>query len=487
MLPPGEARVGLECCGSRRRLAPVPSLRFTDGTLLIEGLDAAGAALLDGLAVADPRSGGHRARACDYAVLLRRLHGRLDYRDQARAYGELALHEATPLPLRAYQREALAAWEAAKRRGVVVLPTGAGKTYVALRAILAVQRSALVLVPTIDLVQQWALELSTRLGIEVGRYGGGERELREITVSTYDSAVLFMPHRGDRFGLLICDECHHLPAEVTSRAAAQCLAPFRLGLSATPERLDGGHQRLVDLLGPIVHRVEIGALEGNFLASYQVELVEVDMDPDEAVRHAERRQVYRDFLRGRGIDFSRPDGWQQFLTACARDPAGREALAAWREQRRLARASRAKLRALWQILIEHPGERAVVFTDDNETAYRIGADMLLPVLTHHTRPPERREMLARLRDGSWPVLVTSRVLNEGVDVPEVAVGVVVSGSGTVREHVQRLGRLLRPRDGKVAVLYELVSAGTGEGYTSERRRNHAAFGAEPDLFGDGEA
>ncbi|MBN8525842.1 MAG: ATP-dependent helicase, partial [Planctomycetes bacterium] len=145
-------------------------------------------------------------------------------------------------------------------------------------------------------------------------------------------------------------------------------------------------------------------------------------------------------------------------------------------QKRLARASRAKLRAVWELLREHAGERCLVFTDDNDTAYEIGRQMVLPVLTHHTRPAERRAMLDAFRGGSWPVLVTSKVLNEGVDVPEASVGIIVSGSGSVREHVQRLGRILRPKDGKVAVLYELVSAGTAEGFTSERRRSHAAFG-----------
>ncbi|NQZ67176.1 MAG: ATP-dependent helicase, partial [Lentisphaeria bacterium] len=79
------------------------------------------------------------------------------------------------------------------------------------------------------------------------------------------------------------------------------------------------------------------------------------------------------------------------------------------------------------------------------------------------------------RDGSLPCIVTSRVLNEGIDVPEASVGIIVSGTGSVREHVQRLGRILRPQSGKQAQLYELISAGTGEYYTSERRRQHNAY------------
>lgn len=457
--------------------AALIELAFADGTLLVAGLPEDGGPLA-GLVVWDPRVRQHRAPALAYADIVRRLHGRLPYRDHARGYRRLALAEREPRPLRPYQRAALDAWLAARRRGVVVLPTGAGKSYVALQALLACQRSTLVVVPTIDLVQQWADDLAQRLGCEVGRYGGGERELADITVATYDSAVLFMPWHGHRFGLVVFDECHHLPAEATSQAARQCLAPFRLGLTATPERRDGLDARLAELIGPIVHRTPISALEGQYLANYQVELIEVAMDADEAAAYASARARYLACVRRFGIDLSAPDGWQRFLAAAARDAEGRAALAAWRTQQRLARANRAKLAVLWQLLARHAGERVLVFTDDNDTAYDIGRQAVLPVLTHHTRPPERRAMLAAFRTGRWPVLVTSRVLNEGVDVPEAAVGIVVSGTGSVREHVQRLGRILRARPGKVAVLYELVSAGTAEHATSERRRAHAAFGAE---------
>lgn len=457
------------------------TLRFDDGTLTIAGADAH-APLLAPWCVWDERVGRHRARARDYAPVVRALHRQVPYRDEARSYAAIELGPPPGDALRPYQRRALTAWLEAGRRGVVVLPTGAGKTHVALHALLAVRRSTLVLVPTIELVHQWAGFLAEALGVPIGRYGGGDKELREVTVATYDSAALFMPHHGNRFGLLVCDECHHLPAEVTSRAADQCLAPFRLGLTATPERLDGQHVLLDELLGPVVHRSDIDELEGRWLARYDVELVEVPMDGDEAESYRAHRERYLAFLRRRGIRFDRPDGWQRFLAEAARDPEGRAVLASFHEQRRLARASRAKLRVLWSLLAEHAGERCIVFTDDNATAYAIGREMVLPVLTHHTRGPERRRLLDGLRAGELPVLVTSRVLNEGVDVPEVRVGIVVSGTGSVREHVQRLGRLLRPQAGKVARLYELVSAGTAEADTSARRREHRAFGGG-DPFG----
>ncbi|GDY14710.1 DNA repair helicase [Planctomycetota bacterium] len=450
-------------------------LRFAEGTLTLEHLDESGAQLLDGLVVRDPRVGLHRAAAMRYAEILRRLHGVVPYRDEARIYRELALVEREALTMRDYQKDAVSAWVAARKRGVVVLPTGTGKSYVALHCLLAAQRSALILAPTIDLVQQWAADLGRRLAVPIGQYGGGEKRLEDITVATYDSAVLFMPFHGNRFGLLICDECHHLPAAVTAAAAEQCLAPFRLGLTATPERLDGQHARLADLLGSEVHRSSITEMEGRFLSNYQVEVLQVAMDPDEAVAYADHRRAYLAFARLSGVNWSAADGWAQFLAAASRDPQGRVALRCYHEQRRLARASRAKLRVLWDLLRQHAGLRTIIFTDDNDTAYTIGREAVLPVLTHHTKGSERKRMLAEFRSGTLPVLVTSKVLNEGVDVPEAAVGIIVSGSGSVREHVQRLGRILRPMAGKTAVLYELLSAGTAEAYTSERRRAHAAF------------
>ena len=144
-------------------------------------------------------------------------------------------------------------------------------------------------------------------------------------------------------------------------------------------------------------------------------------------------------------------------------------------QKKLSQASGAKVDRLWELIQQHKGDRMLVFTQDNEMAYRIGNNFLLPVLTHHTKLPEREAFLKSFRSGEYPILVTSKVLNEGVDVPDANVGMIVSGSGSIREHVQRLGRILRARPGKQAILYELVSKDTGEYFTNQRRRKHRAY------------
>jgi superfamily II DNA or RNA helicase len=117
----------------------------------------------------------------------------------------------------------------------------------------------------------------------------------------------------------------------------------------------------------------------------------------------------------------------------------------------------------------------LVFTQDNRTAYALSRRLLVPVITHQTKIKERSEILAGFASGDYGAVVTSKVLNEGVDVPEANVAIVISGSGSVREHVQRLGRILRRSGEKRALLYELVSRGTGETFTSERRREHEAY------------
>jgi superfamily II DNA or RNA helicase len=324
-------------------------------------------------------------------------------------------------------------------------------------------------------VAQWHNLLGTSLRLDVGVVGGGEHEVRPLTVTTYDSAYVHMEHLGNRFGLVVFDECHHLPGEAYSLAAEGCLAPFRLGLTATPERPDGRHALLDDLVGPVVHRTEVDELAGEFLAEYTTERILIELTDDERRAYEKARGVYRDFIRSQGIRMGGPDGWNEFVRRSARTPAGRRAMRAYQLQRRLAFAAPSKLEYVEHLLHLHREERTLLFTDRNEEAHALSRRFLVPVITHQTRPTERSEILAGLASGLYGAVATSRVLNEGVDMPDASVAIVLSGSGSVREHVQRLGRILRKRGGKRAVLYELVSGGTAEEHTSRRRREHVAY------------
>ncbi|HBU48366.1 MAG TPA: helicase [Myxococcales bacterium] len=450
------------------------SLSFHAGTLELRGGVLPQSAEL-GL-VPDPRSGCLRAPARYYATILTALHrGDAPYEDQAKAYGELPHGLQVRRSLRSYQEEALEAWEQQQSRGVVVLPTGSGKTLVGMEAIHAKNRSALVVVPTLDLMRQWSDRLRLHFKQPIGLVGGGSHQVEPITVTTYDSAYLHMDYLGNRFGLILFDEVHHLPGASYALAAESALAPFRLGLTATPERDDGREHLTDELVRPVCYAQHVDQLAGNFLADYDVERITVELSPQERSAYEAARSLYTDFLRQQGIRMSSGKGWSDFIMRSARSEAGRQAMAGYQEQRRLAFAAPSKLEVVDDLLHRHRRDQTLLFTQDNATAYRISKRFLVPVITHQTKVAERSEILDRFRQNELGVLATSRVLNEGVDVPAARVAIVVSGSGSVREHVQRLGRILRPDGDKRAVLYELVAGNTGEARTSERRRRHRAY------------
>jgi superfamily II DNA or RNA helicase len=356
-----------------------------------------------------------------------------------------------------------------------VLPTGAGKSLVAQMAIERVRRSTLVVVPTIDLMNQWYDLLLSSFRAEVGLVGGGFFEIGALTVTTYASAFRFMERLGDQFGLVIYDECHHLPSGSHRYAAELSLAPFRLGLSATPERADGGEDLLEDLIGPVVFRRHAREMAGEYLSDYTVERLRVELSPAEREAYERERGVLQRFLQEKGIRLGGPQGWQFFVAASARSPEGRRAMMAYRESRRIALGTEAKLRVLADLLLRHRRERVLVFTAENEMVYRISEQFLIPSVTHDTNVKERRAWLEAFNRGDVLALVTSKVLNEGVNIPEAAVAVVLSGSGSSREHIQRLGRILRKVEGKEAVLYEVITAGTTEEQISRRRGDNAQF------------
>jgi len=242
------------------------TLSFDSGTIIAKG-DSESVAEISSLLKHDTRVGEYRAQAYQYAVIMRKLYAAgIPVTDRVKNYDsmpELTLHtDFSPMP---HQAEAMKAWKQAKCRGVVVLPTGSGKTFFAVLAINMLKRPTLVVVPTIDLMQQWASVLEKFFQCKVGMLGGGSKEILPITVSTYDSAVLQMEFIGNQFGLAVYDECHHLPGQVNRTAASMCIAPYRLGLTATPERDDDGESVMRELIGNVVFYAHIDELEGDVL------------------------------------------------------------------------------------------------------------------------------------------------------------------------------------------------------------------------------
>jgi superfamily II DNA or RNA helicase len=386
-----------------------------------------------------------------------------------------ALPHPTKLAMepRPYQEEALTNWVAAGSMGVVVLPTGAGKTFVAAMTIHETGLKALAVVPTIDLLQQWRGALSAALSLsadEIGIFGGGEKDLQPITIITYDSAALY-PRELRHFGLLIFDECHHLPAPTYRLIAESAFTPIRLGLSATPERSDMAHMDLDELIGPEVYRRSPAELtEGRFLAQYQETRIDIALSSEDEARYNEQRRIFRSFLQRRHIILRSPEDFQQKLIyMSARDAEARAAMLAWREARNIAMNAPAKYTEIESLLRLHAADQVILFSEYNTVVEEISRRFCIPNITYKTPAEERRTILDRFRSGQYTKLATGRVLNEGVDVPDCRVAIIVSGNSTKREYIQRLGRILRPKEGQ-AQLYELITGGTTEEEISRRRR-----------------
>ncbi|OLE06300.1 MAG: type III restriction endonuclease subunit R [Ktedonobacter sp. 13_1_20CM_4_53_11] len=385
----------------------------------------------------------------------------------------LPFSTALAIEPRPYQEDALTAWLAQGSAGVVVLPTGAGKTFVAAMAIVETGLWTLAVVPTIDLLQQWRTALATALSLnidDIGTFGGGEKELKPITIITYDSAALY-PRELSRFGLLIFDECHHLPAPTYRLIAESAFTPLRLGLSATPERSDMAHIELDELIGPEVYRRSPAELtEGRYLAQYQEKIIDIALSSEDEIRYAEQRRIYSSFLRRRRIVIRSPEDFQQKLIfLSARDPEARTAMLAWREARQIAMNAPAKYSEIERLLHKHAADQVLLFSEYNPVVDQISRRFCLPSITYKTPTEERRTILDRFRTGQYTKLVTGRVLNEGVDVPDCRIAIIVSGNSTKREYIQRLGRILRPKEGE-ALLYELVTTGTTEEEMAKRRK-----------------
>ena len=470
--------VTVEWRGRDLALVPPRALAGLDDAALLRALLGARAASLGARLRPDRRGGCLRFRPSDFAEVKAALLA-AGSRPVRVAFDERPALPFTPRPTlepRPYQEEALIAWRAAGSRGVVILPTGAGKTFLGALAIADVGLWTLVVVPTIDLLGQWRRALGEALGAPataIGVFGGGDHEIAPITIITYESAQL-RPDVLRHFGLLVFDECHHLPAPTYRQIAEGAYTPLRLGLSATPERADQEHLALERLIGPEVYRRHPQELAAaRYLADYTVERLAVTLSDADRARYEADRATYRGFVARRHLVIVSPEDFQRkVLWASARDPEARAAMLAWRESRALALNAPAKLTLLEEIFARHRDERVLVFSEYNQLVAEVSERFAIPQITHRTAAEERRLILEGFRSGRFTKLVTGRVLNEGVDIPDCGVAVIVSGNATRREYIQRLGRVLRPKATR-ATLYELVTEGTTEEDVAQRRTGQA--------------
>ncbi|MBN2024444.1 MAG: DEAD/DEAH box helicase family protein [Pirellulales bacterium] len=451
-------------------------LTFSGGTLVLEGADRSG--LPGGLVATDwtwdARVGAWRADAIVYAAVVERLRrSGCNVEDRVPQWEPIRWPRADLLELRAEQREAVDAWRRTGR-GCVVMPTGTGKTEVALAIMASAAASTLVVAPVRDLMYQWHRRILQRLGYDAGIIGDSAFRVRPVSVTTYDSAYIHMERLGDRFGLVVFDECHHLPGPLRRDAARMSAAPMRLGLTATPQRSDGRQVDLDWLVGPIVFDMPLAKARGKTLADYEVIRIPIHLAPEEQARYENLSRQVRAFVAERRRD--QPGyAWEDLCAETGKTPQARRAMKAFHAKKAIEDRAQEKLRVLEDLFRLHAAEPCLVFTGSNAMARDVSRRFLIPCLLSHCGKKERIEVLEGLERGDYPALVCNRVLDEGVDLPEVKVAIVLGGTASGRQAKQRLGRVLRKSRKARAVLYEIVSTDTTEEHRSRRRRDSDAF------------
>ena len=452
------------------------TLRYDKGTILISGN------VHIPFTSVDPRTHSLRAEGLDYQNIIEYLkRSEVEY-DDNRVLDlipspNISIDEdnSQHISLRDYQKKALDNWAKAAKRGCVVLPTGAGKTVIGVKAIEMVNSASIVIVPTIDLMDQWTSVLSKYFPyIKIGNLGGGSDDIQAITVSTYDSAYIRASSLGNKFSLIIFDELHHLAAPGYRSIAERFASPFRLGLTATIEREDNLHKDFPRLVGGgIVFQARAGDLaRDKHLASYEIGRRQVEMLPEEVEEYKKSLGVYQVSLKKLGLKMNYTGAFRRLIMMSGRNPIAREAILARNKAMDIALNSKSKIEELRKILSENKGLKTIIFTQHNKLVFEISDRFLIPFITHKSSKAERQDALNGFKEGRYNALVTSKVLDEGVDVPDAELGIIVSGTGSSREFIQRLGRLLRPKpdSNKKAKLIEIISSGTREIGTSTKRK-----------------
>lgn len=457
--------------------SPNAELVFADGTLLMKGVPVE--RLRDWfpgvLWAVDSRVGAIRCDAIEYSRIVDGLRQRhiafgssLNQPQQVHWKAELTCE------LRPEQTAAVDAWMNGGQRGCIVMPTGTGKTEVALRIMQLTGIATLVVAPVRDLMYQWHRRILKSLNYDAGIIGDSVFRVSPVSVTTYDSACIHMAKLGDRFGLIIFDECHHLPGQIRRDAARMCAASARLGLTATPERADGRHADLQELIGPTVYELAISEVRGKSLADYDIVRIPVHLSDDEQRRYdllADEVSTYMYEQRQENAKFS----WEDLCSSSGASTEARRALKAFYSKKAIEDRAEEKLRTLEDLFRLHARERCIVFAGSNAMARDVSLRFLIPCLLSHCGKKERLDILEGFAAGDYPAIVANQVLDEGVDVPAAKVAIVIGGMSSSRQARQRLGRILRHSGEQRAILYEVVCAGTNDEKRSRMRRRHESF------------
>lgn len=372
-----------------------------------------------------------------------------------------------------FQQDSVNAWANNLNKGIILLPTGAGKTIISLEIISLLHVRTLIVVPTLVLLEQWKNNLIAHLGLkesDIGEFGGGKQEVKDITIITYDSAHLYVKRLRTNFGLLILDEAHHLAGSSYEIIADGYIAPYRLALTATIDPQELSYENLVAKgFEKVVYSLKPSQLqELDVLINYSIETIKVKLENQE--EYDRLIAILQNYLKRFSYNPSIPP-FKQLIFRINKDKEAQEALNAYQLAKKLSFSANTKLIELERLLRQHRDDKVLIFSDVVSFCEQISKNFFIPCITHRTIKEERQWILEYYKRVKNAKLVVSKVLDEGIDIPDAKIGIIVVGSGKSRQFIQRLGRIVRQYPGKdKAILYELVSEDTLEERLANKRK-----------------
>jgi len=383
---------------------------------------------------------------------------------------EPVISPTLPFSLRPYQQEAVARFLTA-RKGIVVMPTGSGKTAVAIKAMSHIGAKTAVLVPTIVLMNQWVEKLR-EAGVRATRFYGAEKRLGRVTVFVFNSAVRHL-NALKPFSFLVVDEVHHL-ASKTLRSLLEVAErkPYALGLTSCIQRGDYEDWRIRRVM-PVIYRMRIReARKNGFVSPLQVIEAPVRMTPYEAQKY----DAYTSTIRN-AIAYFKSIGVNTIADiAKLNHPMARACLSALARRKGLLSNIAAKKKRVWQIIEIHRGEKVLLFSESIQSLEAIRRYLTtkgVPCGIYHSEMPlqKRRRALKQWKQGRFNALLSARCLEEGTDVPSCRIGVIIGSGTSKRQFIQRIGRMMRPHGGRPGKIYVVYAAGTIEAGFSGRIRH----------------
>jgi superfamily II DNA or RNA helicase len=356
-----------------------------------------------------------------------------------------------------FQVEAYESWVKNNYRGTIIAPTGTGKTIIAGYAIKKLNVPTLIVCPTERILKMWIERLREKFGLSASAFYGGSKKIGRITVTIYNTVSMIHPELLGSFNLIVLDEVHHAGSEVFSSIIHRLSDDHKvMALTATLKREDERHMIVMSKL-PVVYCLDLAtAIKHRLVAPVEVIPIGVDMNDRERREYSEIERKISNVKNA--LKTSNEDEERRRLE--------RQLKIYVNQRRTLLSRLEAKKQAVYNIALKHPDERVLVFSESIDSIEGLKKYLLergVKAETYHSNKPESiRDLIFRRWGAEFNVLLSCRALDEGIDVPECGIAVMIASGMSVRQLVQRKGRIMRAREGKIAKLYVVYAYGSVE-------------------------